>query len=73
MDSPTTTVLIVCIETTDLTSAYSILEEAVDRNVLSFYTLTKNGMPQRLPLHRPDLAQLADDVFLSQGFTNHNM
>lgn len=71
-----TTVLIVCIETEDLNATWRVLEEAVDASTLDFYTLTKDGKPHRLPGHRPDLSQLAEDVAEAQGFgsfTNDEM
>lgn len=72
-----TTVLIVCIETEDLNATWRVLEEAVDASILNFYTLTKDGNPHsRLPGHRPDLSQLAEDVAEAQGFgsfTNDEM
>jgi len=67
-----TTVLIVCIETEDLNATWRVLEEAVDASTLDFFTLTKNGVPHKLPSHRPDLSQLAEDVSEAQGIGSFN-
>ena len=67
-----TTILVVCIETEDLNATWRVLEAAVDASTLNFYTRTKDGVPHKLPRHRPDLFQLAEDVAEAQGFGSFN-
>ena len=53
---------------TEYHNLIDILEELVEQKALDgFFTLTKDVRAMKQPFHRPDLAQLSEDLAIAMG------